>query len=133
MRKHLTVAEKKHIRQALHDRLLQCEPVRFAYLFGSFILEGSFEDIDVAVYVTPDTLQQTDALALSFDLAQTLEQAVELPVDVVTLNTAPLALQFEATRGEPLMARCWEELADFVEQVTLRWWDTEGLRYAAML
>jgi len=133
MRKHFTEAEKKHIRQVLHERLLQCEQVRFAYLFGSFTLEGSFEDIDVAVYVTPDILQHTDALTLSFDLADTLEQAVGLPVDVVVLNTAPLALQFEAARGEPLMARCWEELADFAEQVTLRWWDTEGLRYAAML
>lgn len=107
--------------------------MRFAYLFGSFTLEGSFEDIDVAVYVTPDTLQQTDALTLSFDLADMLERAVGLPVDVVILNTAPLALQFEAARGEPLMSRCWDELADFAEPVTLRWWDREGLQDAAML
>lgn len=133
MRRHRTQGEKKTIRQTLRERLLECEQVRFAYLFGSFTLKGSFEDIDVAVYVAPETLQYMDTLALSFDIADILERAVGLPVDVVILNTAPLALQFEAARGEPLMARCWEELADFAEQVTLRWWDTEGLRYAAML
>lgn len=133
MRKHFTESEKRRTRQVLRERLLECEQVLFAYLFGSFTLEGSFEDIDVGVYVAPDILQHSDALPLSFDLADILEQAVGLPVDVVILNTAPLALQFEAARGEPLMARCWEELADFAEQVTLRWWDTEGLRYAAML
>lgn len=133
MRRHRTQKERKTIRQTLRERLLECEQVRFAYLFGSFTLKGSFEDIDVAVYVAPETLQYMDTLALSFDIADILERAVGLPVDVVILNTAPLALQFEAARGEPLMARCWEELADFAEQVTLRWWDTEGLRYAAML
>lgn len=133
MHKHRTQKEKKTIRQTLRERLLECKQVRFAYLLGSFTLKGSFEDIDVAVYVAPETLQYMDTLALSFDIADILERAVGLPVDVVILNRAPLALQFEAARGEPLMARCWEELADFAEQVTLRWWDTEGLHYAAML
>jgi predicted nucleotidyltransferase len=133
MRKHLTQQEKEHIRQVLRERLMQREEVRFAYLFGSFTLEGAFEDIDVAVYVTPESLQQSDPLALSFQIADFLEFAVGLPVDVVLLNTAPLALQFEATRAEPLIARDPEERADFVERVTLRWWDTEGMRYAAMM
>lgn len=132
MRKHLSQAEKKHIHQILRERLLQREEVCFAYLFGSFTLEGGFGDIDVAVYVTPESLQRSDPLTLSFEIADFLELAVGLPVDVVLLNTAPLALQFEAARGKPLMARCWEDLADFAEQVTLRWWDTEGMRYAAL-
>lgn len=86
----------------------------------------------MAVYLQPDALEGSDPLKVAFDLADRLERAVHLPVDVQILNTAPLALRFEALRGEPLMARCWEECADFVERVTLQWWDTEGLRWAAM-
>lgn len=133
MRRRISQQGKERIRQILRDQLLQREEVRFAYLFGSFVLEGSFSDIDVAVFVSPESLQQSDPLNLSFSLADVLEQAVRLPVDVVVLNTAPLSLQFEATRAQLLMERDREEVAEFVEGVTLRWWDTEGLRYAAML
>ncbi|MCS6829638.1 MAG: nucleotidyltransferase domain-containing protein [Armatimonadota bacterium] len=93
MRKHIARKGKEHVRQTLRDQLMQREEVLFAYLFGSFTLEGSFDDVDVAVYVTPEALHRTDALRLSFSLADILERAVGLPVDVVILNTAPLSLQ----------------------------------------
>jgi predicted nucleotidyltransferase len=133
MRHRKSEEEKQRIRAVLCDRPLQWEQIRFAYLFGSFLLKGSFEDIDIAVYVHPDALHDRDPLLLSFDIANDLERAVRLPVDVVLLNNASLGLQFEAARGEPIMVREWEECAGFAEKVTLRWWDTEGLRYAAML
>lgn len=132
MRRHLSKEQKEEVRRLLRRALDDIEEVRFAYLFGSFLLEGSFEDVDVAVYLQPDVLEGSDPLKVAFDLADRLEHAIHLPVDVQILNTAPLALRFEALRGEPLMARCWEECADFVEKVTLQWWDTEGLRWAAM-
>lgn len=131
MRKHLTKAEKKHIHQILRERLLQREEVRFAYLFGSFTLEGSFGDIDVAVYVTPENLHRSDPLMLSFEIADFLELAVGVAGGCSSAQYRASGVA-GAARGKPLMARCWEELADFAEQVTLRWWDTEGMRYAAM-
>jgi len=133
MRHRKSEQEKQRIHEVLRERLMRWEQIRFAYLFGSFLLNGSFEDIDIAVYVHPHALRDHDPLLLSFDIANDLERAVRLPVDVVLLNNASLGLQFEAARGEPLMVREWEECADFAEKVTLRWWDTEGLRYAAML
>ncbi len=132
MRRYLDEAERERIRQKLREALTGRPEVRFAHLFGSFLLEGGFEDVDVAVYLQPDALYGKDALQIAFDLASELERAVGMPVDVVVLNDAPLALRFEALRGEPLMARDWNECADFVEKVTLQWWDTEGLRRAAL-
>lgn len=132
MRRHLSKEQKEEVKRLLREALDDVQEVRFAYLFGSFSLEGSFEDVDVAVYLMPDALEGSDPLKAAFALADRLERAIHLPVDVQILNTAPLALRFEALRGEPLMARCWEECADFVEGVTLQWWDTEGLRWAAM-
>ncbi|MGQ9487647.1 MAG: nucleotidyltransferase domain-containing protein [Armatimonadota bacterium] len=132
MRRRLSKEQKEGVKRLLREALDDVLEVRFAYLFGSFLLEGSFEDVDVAVYLQPDALEENDLLKVAFDLADRLERAVHLPVDVQILNTAPLALRFEALRGEPLMARCWEECADFVERVTLQWWDTEGLRWASI-
>lgn len=132
MRRHLSKEQKEEVKHLLREALDDVQEVRFAYLFGSFLLEGSFEDVDVAVYLQPDALEENDLLKVTFDLADRLERAVHLPVDVQILNTAPLALRFEALRGEQLIARCWEECADFVECVTLQWWDTEGLRWAAI-
>lgn len=132
MRRRMDEAQKVQVKRLLREALESIESVRFAYLFGSFLLEGSFEDVDVAVYLQAETLDEADPLTTAFSLADVLERAIHLPVDVQILNTAPLALRFEALRGEPLMARCWEECADFVERVTLQWWDTEGLRWAAV-
>ncbi|MEJ5251582.1 MAG: nucleotidyltransferase domain-containing protein [Chthonomonadetes bacterium] len=132
MRRRLSEEQKAEVKRVLREALERIETVRFAYLFGSFLLKGTFEDVDVAVYLQPEALEGREPLNVAFDLADTLEHAIHLPVDVQILNTAPLALRFEALRGEPLMARCWEECADFVEQVTLQWWDTEGLRWAAV-
>lgn len=66
----------------------------------------------------------------AFELADLLEKDVRLPVDVHIFNTTPLALKWEILRGEPLLARDRERRAEVIEQTTLTWWDTEGLRRA---
>lgn len=130
MRRRLPPPEKEAIRQRLVSVLSRQEAVVFAYLYGSFVLEGWFADVDVGVYVRPDCLQGHSALDVAFSLADTLEKEVGLPADVQILNTAPLALKWEILRGQPLVNRDPMLRADFIEQTTLAWWDTEILRRA---
>lgn len=77
-----------------------CPAIEFAYLFGSATGDrlGPRSDIDLAVHVAPDT----DAQLVRLDAARIA--AVHLgtdAVDVVLLNTAPIALA-----GRILGTRC---------------------------
>jgi len=49
-RKKLEEKEKDLLISQLRELLSGKEPVLFAYLYGSFLGEGFFRDIDVAVY-----------------------------------------------------------------------------------
>lgn len=71
----------------LADVLGQENDVSFAYLFGSFIEERRFHDIDVGIYVTAAARAPVDR---SLDLAARLSRAAGYPVDVRVLNDAPL-------------------------------------------
>lgn len=86
----------------------------FAYLFGSTArgLDRPDSDIDIAVYLDPELSHET--LEISLNLSQQLSTALGLrPVEVTTLNDAPLPLRGRAvserqtiySRDEPLRVR----------------------------
>lgn len=49
--KSLRSIEKERVLNLIKDGLIQDERVIFAYVYGSFIREDSFRDIDIAIYV----------------------------------------------------------------------------------
>ena len=98
--------------------------IRLAYLLGSFVGARPFRDIDIAVYLEPESLQEIDPLRYCFQLADALEQLVGYPVDVYRLNDAPCGFRFSATCGRVLLSRdeafrlewttrTWHEYAEF--------------------
>jgi predicted nucleotidyltransferase len=92
-----------------------CEPVAFAYLFGSHARASATprSDIDVAVHLTPGT--ETDTFELRLRLAACLEREAGLgPIEVVVLDEAPLALAGRIRREGRLI-----HSADEVQRV--RW------------
>ena len=98
--------------------------IRLAYLLGSFVEARPFRDIDIAVYLEPESLQEIDPLRYCFQLADALERVVGYPVDVHRLNDAPCGFRFSATCGQVLVSRdeafrlewttrTWHEYAEF--------------------
>lgn len=118
-------------REALATRLteiLEQEPtVLGAWLHGSFQKGLPFHDIDVAVYLIPDSEAAHNPLTLTLELGDRLERAVRLPVDVRVLNGAPLSFQFRATGGRPLLLRDENACYAFVEHVRRMYWDFEPM------
>ncbi|MCS7064651.1 MAG: nucleotidyltransferase domain-containing protein, partial [Fimbriimonadales bacterium] len=78
----LMEAEREAVIQRLTEAL-EAEPsVLGAWLHGSFPEGRPFHDIDIAVYVSPDSPAAHSPLALMLDLGNRLERTVRLPVDV---------------------------------------------------
>ncbi|MGI9952907.1 nucleotidyltransferase domain-containing protein [Moorellaceae bacterium AZ2] len=98
----------------------------FAYLHGSFLLPVPCGNVDIAVYVEESALKAR-VWEYEADLSAALEPLVGMPVDVLVLNRAPVALRYHATRGEVLVSK--NELAryTFLEETWREYFDCQPL------
>ncbi len=103
-------------------RALAADPqVRLVFLFGSAADPDVAEvgDVDLAVWTEPP-LSARELL----DLRTALVQAVGGPLDVVSLNRAPIVLAWEvAEHGICLHAAPPETETEFVTRARARYWD----------
>lgn len=111
--------EKESLGAQLAERLARHPEVLFAYLHGSFIGEGPFRDIDLAVYVASGSVPPDRLRWYECELATELESRARIPVDVRILNDAPLAFRYQVLKGKALMARD----AELLEEFRARTWD----------
>ncbi len=96
----LPKTKKEEITETLREALLKKEEILFAYLHGSFIKDGPFRDIDVAVYVNRPTGRFYEE-----ELEEELSRLVGFPVDVRILNNAPVEFRFRVIEGELLFSK----------------------------
>ncbi|MBX6378691.1 MAG: nucleotidyltransferase domain-containing protein [Clostridia bacterium] len=117
--KQATDEEKHGIRRVIAE-LLEVRPeVVLAFLFGSFVDEPWFRDIDIAVLVDPQRVPPDEEFGWAAEMATALELRIGHPVDVVVLNRAPVALRFRAVRGEILVNKD-PELCDRLIETTCK-------------
>lgn len=101
--------------------------IMFAYLHGSLLEDGGFNDIDLAVYLDRSCLPTEKelfqyGLALSVSLDTTLRNEYE--TDVQVLNIAPLSFQFGViTTGELLFSRDEDQWVEFEVRVRNLYFD----------
>lgn len=122
----LTTIEKREIKKILKRELTQQPDIIFAYLHGSFLLPVPCGDIDIAVYLENSALKQ-EHWEYEARLAMLLDHLVGMPVDVLTLNDAPVALRYHATCGKVLLSK--NELArfTFLEETWREYFDCQPL------
>ena len=99
--------------------------VVFAYAHGSFVGEGTYRDLDIAVWVNPCMTADQDPLEYEIGLSLVLEREVRGPVDVKRLNEAPLGFQYHASRGILILSRDDEVRTAWIERVCDLYWDFE--------
>ena len=120
--KTLPKADRELIIQELAHRLETHPEVSFAYAHGSFVQEGGFRDIDVAVY-----LAKTPESPLKYELrmeAELMEVTGSCSVDVRVLNSSPLSFRYHVIReGKLLMVRDDDVRADFQEDTIKKYFD----------
>lgn len=98
----------------------------FAYLHGSFLLPVPCGDVDIAVYLESNALSERH-WEYEAKLAMSLDHLVGLPVDILTLNRAPLALRYHATWGRVLLSRDEPARFAFWEETWREYFDCQPL------
>ena len=96
--------------------------MQFAYLFGSFIEEDNFRDIDLAVYIDKKNEVSRDKF-YEMELSNQVERIVKYPVDIIVLNDASSAIVFRASKGMLLKNRDDDVRVDFITLNWKKYWD----------
>jgi predicted nucleotidyltransferase len=92
------------------------KPVLFAYIYGSFLGEGLFRDVDVAACVDPGIVKTRDEMfAYGLSLAAEADLAISgVTIDLRLLNLAPIPFKFSVfTKGKLLFIRSDEARISF--------------------
>ncbi len=113
---------KENIRSAIKEILKTRMEVEFAYLYGSFLEQRGFHDIDVAVFINEKEMPK-DLLEFELSLSSILESIVRLPMDVKVLNHAPVGFRYEVTCGEAIFSRDEETRFRFIEKTWIEYLD----------
>ncbi len=115
-RKNLDQEEKALLVSQLKKMLAGKEHVLFAYLYGSFLAEGFFRDIDIAVYFDPSGFKDSnDMLTYSLALSAECDMGTSgVSFDLRPLNLAPLPFRFDVvSNGRIIFSRDEERQVDF--------------------
>ncbi|WP_166511618.1 nucleotidyltransferase domain-containing protein [Desulfallas thermosapovorans] len=122
----LTSLEKESVEKLLKSKLSQRAEILFAYLHGSFLLPTSCGDVDVAVYLDDKVMPQKQ-WEYEVELSLYLEDHAGIPVDVMVLNFAPIALRYHVTRGKILFSRDEKTRFDFLEKTWREYFDYQPM------
>lgn len=98
------VQERKEILGRIGEVLSEFGDVDFGYVFGSFLGDLGFRDVDVAIYVGGD-YDSYGLMKFTMSVTRALESKVKprLEFDVKDLNTAPVTFQYEVIRSGRLV------------------------------
>ncbi|WP_027363339.1 nucleotidyltransferase domain-containing protein [Desulfotruncus alcoholivorax] len=118
----LNEQEKQKITGLLEKELSKRNEIIFAYLHGSFILPVPCGDIDIAVYLQ-DSSVVPGYWEYEAKLSMLLDRLVGLPVDILTLNCAPVTIRYHATCGKVLISKNEETRLTFLEATWREYFD----------
>ncbi len=120
--------EKEEIIKGIKQSLEKRKEIVFAYVYGSFLNDPSFRDIDIGVYLKKRPYSRTQksfdyVLDLGVEIGEEIGQS--FLIDVRLLNQTPFHfLNNVFARGRVLFSRDNEFLANLMEKICL-----EYLRY----
>ena len=105
------------------EALVDSRPdVSFAFVFGSFLEQGEFRDIDIGIWTTPSASSRVDV-----ELAADASATLGVPVDVRRVNDAPVSFLFHVLRRRALVVRDEIMLATLMERTARAYHDSAPL------
>ena len=126
-KKNILAEDKKHLIEKAAAVLHLKEYIVFAYIFGSFTAETSFNDIDVGIFIHGD--KHKSLLTLELELELELENMLRFPVDMRIINNAPVSFIYNVLKsGAVIVDKNISLRADFEGLICKKYFDYKHLR-----
>lgn len=127
---HLDREEKRrrvgHLKKILESQ----DEIAFAYLFGSFLGDLPFHDLDVGIYT--EGIKEAEGTPYAFRLTERLSTGLQLSVDVRLLNFAPVTFLYHVLRGELIYEKNELVRSQVWERTVQRYLDLKPILYRGM-
>lgn len=128
MKKTLSDKEKDTVRGRISALLSSREDILCAYIFGSFVEENSFSDIDIGVLLSKPLIP-AEALRLELALEEAISSSIRIPADVRVFNGAPVSFVYRAIKHAILIFDINpQQRADFESWILARYFDFQPFR-----
>jgi hypothetical protein len=119
--------EKRNIIQRIVAYLESAQPEMLtAYVFGSFVKDKPFADIDIAILFST---VMNEPLNDELDIENNIEKLISIPVDVRVMNAAPLSFQYQVIHdGWVIIDLKPQHRADYEGQILKQYFDFSRYR-----
>jgi predicted nucleotidyltransferase len=117
-------ASREVLIEKVRKELEKEDEIIFAYLFGSFLYQTSFRDVDIAIYLKEGKVPEGEVFDYTLELSQRLSLIISLPVEVQVINYAPLGFKFSVLKhGRVLFSKDEGLRSDIIEAVSQEYMD----------
>ena len=118
----LSRSEKEKVIQIISSHFFQqYDEILAVYIFGSFISERHFSDIDIGIINAMDLSKPLD---FELKLENRLEKLIKYPIDVRILNRAPISfIQNVFRAGRVIIDKNPNMRADFEGRILKQYFD----------
>lgn len=131
---HLEKEKRKEIIDKIRDILYKKEDIIFAYIYGSFLDNLSFRDIDIGIFFKE--VCKEDLSDIEFSLAKEISSEVNLPFEIIDLRILNGAkrpfLNSIFRTGLLLFSRDDEFLSNLIEETSLEAISNEYISYLSL-
>ena len=113
--------DKKEIVKKISDFFKGRNEILFAYIFGSFTEDETFNDVDIGIYLNPESLPTE--VFYEVELSNQLEKILKIPVDIVILNKTSDFILHRATKGIMVKNNNDQIRTDYITKHWKMYWD----------
>jgi predicted nucleotidyltransferase len=112
--------QRIRLKKQLAASLAACQEILFAYIFGSFVDERYFRDIDVGLYLDPVRIPAAESEEYRERCSEKLADMFHLDFDVSIINNVPESFKLAVfLTGELLFSRDEALRTDMLESSSL--------------
>lgn len=101
MKQHIPESEKQVVIKQISSRFSKQKKIVFAYIFGSFVSEKKFTDIDIGIYI--DNKNGINTLNFELRMENEINSLVHFPIDVRIINDAPISFVYNVIKERVLI------------------------------
>lgn len=119
---------KKEVMEKIESFIKSHDEIIFAYIFGSFVENETFNDIDLAIYTDENNIS-TKEIFYAVELSNQLEKNIKIPVDVIVLNKTSDFLLHRISKGILIKNSDDDMRINFITTHWKRYWDFRNKIY----
>lgn len=101
MKQQIPESEKQVIIKQISSRFSKQKKIVFAYIFGSFVSEKKFTDIDIGIFIA--NKKGINTLNFELRMENDINSFIHFPVDVRIINDAPISFVYHVIKDGVLI------------------------------